>query len=258
MRHEFQISPGHFVLPADLKISNANILSRIFNEVIAHSGDKLRIDCSKAYWISPFTVCWLAALVDNLRNIGKTGKIIVPKRESAKHQFDNLGVIPYLAPKRDSRSHRGTKGFSVTKLTEPSYSLAGRVVRLLTENLKGVENFHKALHFAIREVIENAFEHGQTDHCYMCAYSVPSKQLVRLCILDTGVGIPQSMISSGKYADIKDDLEAVDKASQKYVSSKSEDRGIGLYILRDVAEKNDATLTIVSGRAKLDISKNAR
>ncbi|TKJ42495.1 hypothetical protein CEE37_02075 [candidate division LCP-89 bacterium B3_LCP] len=148
--------------------------------------------------------------------------------------------------------------FPVTRLAEPSYPLAGQVTQILTEKLRGVENFHKAVHFAIREVIENSFEHGQTDHCYMCAYSVPSKQIVRLCILDTGIGIPESMITSQRYPDLRNDIDAVDKAAEYGVSSKSDERGIGLYLLRDVAEKNEASLTILSGKAKMDISKDIK
>lgn len=133
--------------------------------------------------------------------------------------------------------------------------MAGEVTGLLTKNLRGVENFHKALHFAIREIIENAFEHGQTDHCYMCAYSVPSKQIVRLCILDTGIGIPKSMRSNKAYSHIEDDWKIVEKASEYGVSSKAAERGIGLYLLRDVAQKNEAELTILSGMANIDISQ---
>jgi len=79
-----------------------------------------------------------------------------------------------------------------------------------------------------------------------------------LCILDTGIGIPESMRANSKYASLKDDLKAVEKASEYGVLSKAEDRGIGLYLLRDVAEKNEAELTLLSGYAKLDISQTVR
>lgn len=144
--------------------------------------------------------------------------------------------------------------YQFTRLKEPSYPLAGEVTRVLTSRLKGVENFHKAIHFTVRETIENSFEHGRTDHCFISAYSVPSKNVVRLCILDTGIGIPESLNSSGRYAERLEDTDAILHASEYGVSSKSTDRGIGLYILRDVVEKNEGTLTLISVSGSVEFS----
>ncbi|MCX6639168.1 MAG: ATP-binding protein [bacterium] len=249
---------GTFVsLPADLKISNAKRLNEVFNEVLKSGAGDIFIDAKGVYNISPFTACWFAALKDQLVELGRSIRIIPPEKEYALHQYSNLGIETYLKPEIPQTIPKKYSTFPVTKLTEPSYPLAGTVSKLLTERLRKVENFHKALHFAIREVVENSFEHGKTNQCYMCAYSVPSKQMVRLCILDTGIGIPASMRANPKYTNL-DDLEAVERASQYGVSSKAEERGIGLYLLRDVAEKNEAELTILSGHAKIDISKSIR
>ncbi len=231
-------------------------MSDIFVAALNFKGGKVIIDASRVYWVSPFTACWFAALKDELNGTGKELVVVPPERENALHQFFGLGIKHYFRPEMKYTAPKNFSTVPVTKLTEPSYPLAGRVTRLLTEKLRGGENFHKALHFAIREVIENAFEHGQTDHCYMCAYSVPSKRIVRLCILDAGIGIPSSMRQSERYRRLTDDCDTVIKASEYGVSSKEEERGIGLYLLRDVAEKNEAELTILSGRAKVDISKS--
>jgi len=259
MKQKYLQKPGHFILPADLKISRAPVLTSIFVEALQCAERKIVIDASKVWWISPFTACWFAAFRDKLAAIDKVCEIIPPKlHDNARNQFLGLGIEKYLNPATSQTLPKWFSTFPVTKLTESSYPLAGQVTGLLTETLRGVENFHKALHFAIREIIENAFEHGQTNHCYMCAYSVPSKKIVRLCILDTGIGIPESMRSSSKYSQLTDDLDAVEKASEYGVSSKAEERGIGLYLLRDVAEKNEAELTILSGQAKIDITKTVR
>ncbi len=254
MKSEIIHQPGYFLLPADSMISRASRLTNIFVEALHCNESKVIVDASRVYWISPFTACWFAALKDHLEVINKEYEIIPPSRENALHQFAGLGIARYLSSSAIQTHPKWFSTFPVTKLIEPSYPLAGQVAKILTEKLQGIENFHKALHFAVREIIENAFEHGQTNHCYMCAYSVPSKRIVRLCILDTGIGIPKSMRSSKRYADLKDDLQAVEKASEYGVSSKAEERGIGLYLLRDVAEKNEAVLTILSGKAKVDIS----
>jgi hypothetical protein len=251
-------APGYFILPADLKISAVSILTEIFEAALTFQGDEITIDASKAYWISPFTACWFAALKDELDKINRNYTVKPPMRSSANHQYKGLGIEKYFSRERIQEVPRYFSTFPVTKLNEPSYPLAGEVTSLLARQLSKVENFHKALHFAIREVIENSFEHGCVDHCYMCAYAVPSKQVVRLCILDTGIGIPASMRGNERFKTLTDDIEVVEKASEYGISSKAAERGIGLYLLRDVAQKNEADLTIISGHARVDISKEIR
>ncbi len=68
------------------------------------------------------------------------------------------------------------------------------------------------------------------------------------------MGIPDSLRSNPKWEDISNDLEAVKRATEYGVSSKSEDRGIGLYILKDFVEKNKGELSIISGRAHINLA----
>jgi len=258
LKKKYKPESSHYILPADAKIASAPVLSEILENIRSSVSSEITVDLSKVYWISPFTACWFAALIETCTNENKRLITISPQRENAEHQWINLGIAHYLDPKAPKSVESRYSTFPVTRLTEPSYPLAGQVTRLLTEKLRGVENFHKALHFAIREVIENTFEHGQTDHCFMCAYSVPSRQVVRLCILDTGIGIPNSMRTSQKYSSITEDHQLIESASEYGVSSKSADRGIGLYVMRDVTQKNEAQLTILSGKAKIDITKSIK
>jgi len=244
-------------LGTDAKFSAAERLTEVYNNILQSAEEEIKIDAKRVYWVSPFTACWFAALYDQINLQGKVLKLTEPERDNAVHQWHNLGISKYLGFSRKIISRTNLPAFPVTRLTEPSYPLAGRVKEILTSRLKGAENFHKALHFAIRETVENAFEHGQTKHCYMCAYSVPTKNLVRLCILDTGIGIPNSMRSSQRYR-IESNVEAVKLSSNYGISSKAEDRGIGLYILRDVVEKNEGILSILSGNALVDISKKIK
>lgn len=246
------------VLGADLSFNSAQKLTEVFRSALEDDCDELVIDASKAYWVSPFTACWFAALVDKLQSLGKSVTIVEPLRDNAKHQWHNLGISYYLGLSKERKAYSRLPSFPVTKLTEPSYALAGKVKDILASPLKGAENFHKALHFAVREIVENTFEHGQVDQCYICAYAVPTKNVVRLCILDTGIGIPDSMRQSAQYNELSSDVETVELASEYGVSSKRTDRGIGLYILRDVAEKNDGTLSILSGQALVEISSQVK
>ena len=250
--------PKHINLGSDGKFSAADKLAGIYRDLLQGSETEYLVDASRIYWVSPFTACWFGALNDQAALRGCSLKIIEPKRDNALHQWHNLGISKYLGLSEEVKPASNLPSFPITKLTEPSYPLAGKVIKILTSDLRGAENFHKALHFAIREIIENAFEHGQTNHCYMCAYSVPTKKIVRLCILDSGIGIPDSIRTNQRYNDIQNDVEAVELASNYGVSSKSEDRGIGLYILRDVVEKNEGSLSILSGNALVEFTSEVK
>ncbi len=245
---------GKIIFGADLKISMAPRFGEVSNYIKELDVDKVLLDASKAYWVSPFTACWLASLCDTILESGRTIEILPPSRDNARHQWNNLGIDEYLGKPLRLSKFRQHPAFAVTKLTEPSYPLASNVTKMLAEPLKGVGNFYKALLFTIREIIENCFEHGKTDHCYMCAYSIPSKNVVRLCILDGGIGIPASLRLNRKFSQNEDDLDLVEQALEYGVSSKTEDRGIGMYILRDVVENNSGKLSICSGKAFMEIS----
>lgn len=247
-------TPRKIVLGADAKFSCAVKLIDVHNTIVNSEDIDFEIDASKVYWISPFTACWFAALKDECDSLDKKIHVIEPERDNAIHQWRNLGISRYLGLSRELVPIEGLPAVEVTRLNQPNYPFAGKVMRILSDTLSPVENFHKALHFAIRETIENCFEHGETDHCYVCAYSVKTKNRVRLCIYDTGIGIPDSLRSNPKWKTISDDIDAVKRSTEYGVSSKTEDRGIGLYILKDFTEKNKGELSILSGKAQINLA----
>jgi anti-sigma regulatory factor (Ser/Thr protein kinase) len=229
----------------------------VFNEAITADSDLITLDASQVYWVSPFTACWFAAIKDKLNMAKKELHVIPPERDNALHQWVDLGIGQYLGIGSTARSMRHLPAFIVSRLNEPSYPLASEVTKLLTANLKGGEGFGKALHFAIREVVDNAFEHGGVNHCYLAAYSVPNKHIVRLCILDTGIGIPNSLRHNVEFSSGYDDLDLVERAMRKGVSGKSAGRGIGLYLLADTVTRNEgASFGILSGNARVEIMKD--
>ncbi len=161
--------PIEIVIPADPKYSSAEKLIDVFNLIVCSETDDLVVNASNVYWVSPFTACWIAALKDKCDTLGKKIQIIDPIRDNAIHQWKNLGIKKYLGFTKESEPLSRQPAVEVTKLKEPSYPFAGKILRILSDALNPVENFNKALHFAIRETIENCFEHDETDHCYVCA-----------------------------------------------------------------------------------------
>ncbi len=244
-----------FALPADTKFSASPKMVEIFNHAIESDAKIITIDATRAYWVSPFTACWFAALRDKLEERGKSLTVNPPSRGNAIHQWERLGISSYLGMRLIPDFGKSVPSFRVARLTEPSYPLASDVTRLLTEKLKGAENFHKALHFVIREVIDNSFEHGRVNSCYMAAYSVPTKNLVRLCIFDCGIGVAASLRENTKYHLEESDLILTKLSLERGVSGKSSDRGIGLYLMSDTVSKNaGAEFSVLSGNALIKVS----
>jgi hypothetical protein len=79
--------------------------------------NKVTIDASRVYWISPFTACWFAALHDELAAIGRKYELVPPSRKNAMHQFTGLGIAKYLNSAASLRKSRSFSTFPVTKLT---------------------------------------------------------------------------------------------------------------------------------------------
>jgi hypothetical protein len=103
---------------------------------------------------------------------------------------------------------------------------------------------------SIQEVLTNVFDHSKSDDgCFDCAQYYPIKKTIRLCITDFGIGILSSL--KKKYR-IRTDLDAIKLAVQRGITSRSQSAGFGLSNIRDFLKVNEGTLTIVSGRGKVN------
>jgi two-component sensor histidine kinase len=101
----------------------------------------------------------------------------------------------------------------------------------------------------LKEVFQNAFQHARSETgVYACAHSDRARHMVRLCVMDKGVGIFRHLRSNPKYENVSDDLAAIRLVIQKGVSGVPQSfRGLGLYYLTKLLEDIGGELVMASG-----------
>lgn len=131
---------------------------------------------------------------------------------------------------------------------------AHRIAHMLTRNNDGA--ITETLTYAIREIMRNVVEHGQTSHIWYAAQYWPTKNKVEVSILDEGVGLLHSLSRNPKL-NIDSNQKATFLALQPGVSGVSKDKrrrsdgdwvnsGYGLYMTSSLCQAG-GDFTICNG-----------
>lgn len=131
----------------------------------------------------------------------------------------------------------------------------------LTETLISQDSgdVFETLSYSIREIMRNAVEHAQTDSFGICSQYWPSKGRAEVAIVDSGIGLAQSL-ASNPHIDASDDKKAINYALMPAVSGKAYkgspkqrtqshwvNSGFGLYMTSRIC-RNGGNFFISSGK----------
>lgn len=130
------------------------------------------------------------------------------------------------------------------------------------------EKFQGWMTFVIRELLRNIPEHSQSETIWYCAQYWERQDLVKLAILDEGVGVSKSLADSSEFRELfKNDYEALQLALEPGVSgtfsssrrSKGtgdwENSGYGLYMVSQMCAKLGTSFIIASGDSAIQIKE---
>jgi hypothetical protein len=130
--------------------------------------------------------------------------------------------------------------------------------------------FYDFVEYAVSELINNVNQHA-IGKGFISAQYYPSKgDMVQICIADIGIGIRNSFLDSHSPLSSKasSDREAIELALSPEASSKThikdpytggtENKGVGLTILREIIVQTGSNFVIVSGEAGIYISNNSQ
>jgi len=125
--------------------------------------------------------------------------------------------------------------------------------------------FYSSLVYSVSELVKNVQQHSMgTGH--IIAQEYPSKDRVKVAIVDTGIGIWESFRASGSphSSKISSDADAIKVALDFQVSSKThipdpfsreevhENAGVGLTFLKGLAEETGGVCRIISNKGGYD------
>ena len=233
---ELKNNPQNTKQEAIFNLSQTEYISVLGILLIKHSSEILRLNnCEcKVYYGKPKKDSLMAWF---LRAMG------VVKDESS----DNLQA--YLDTIRVK--------INVCLNAKESLKAVNKLIPIIKSDIKPSDTVLKALNWALWEIVDNAGVHGyramgsmETDYkkpVYFCAFSY--KDDIDIAVLDSGQGVYQSFVNSGKdkYKHIKNN-EALALAIKDKESGHPEGSpGFGLFGCSEIARKANGKLVIISG-----------
>lgn len=96
--------------------------------------------------------------------------------------------------------------------------IAQELATKLTREYRG--NLYSTVAYSFREILRNVAEHSHADEFGYCAQYWPSKNLVEIAIIDTGIGLRQSL-QDNPHLSIDTDREAILHALMPGISGKA-------------------------------------
>ncbi|MFM9891374.1 hypothetical protein [Achromobacter xylosoxidans] len=259
-------------LPQNLSLINAiNFCNRMWREPI---GTEVIFDCGRMQHVEPFTMAYVSAEIKRFSEIEGRG---VSFTNYQHHTFAAHMGFFHAAGVNFGNQPGQAKGSSTyipltilrTKDLEAKahseYEPVGNIIESESTKLAKVllqkddGELVDALTFSLREIMRNVVEHSQSEVLEFCAQYWPTKSKVELVVLDSGVGVKESL-SKNPYLVIENDRDAIHLALMPAVSGKMfqgvkrqsnnvwQNSGFGLYMTNRLC-RNGGSFFICSGQS---------
>ena len=253
----------HLILPEQLK-------GAVFLPFMAELGsvdetDSVRIDFSGLRRITPGGLAALSSTIMTWRKRGQSVDLCGFDQCPILGYLQRMDLLKMLEINLDEEFQRhASKGrfVPVRRIEHDVQKMGAEVADCLApggaEYTHPLSNIHSLVWYVLTETANNVRQHSSGSG-FMTAQVNVTEGFVRLAISDNGKGIRRSFLDAGlPWAESLDDTSAILKALESRVSSKGAptNEGVGLTLVRRLAELTDAWLLIVSGCGVVRIEPN--
>lgn len=152
------------------------------------------------------------------------------------------------------------KSLQNSNIGQLSTEIAECIAPELSEEMDTTKTgFFDCIEYSVSELGNNTVQHSLCKLSLVNAQYSEYKDFIRVAIVDNGIGIKESFFRTGSphQVEIETHMDAIHKALESETSSKthlsswgeSVNAGVGLTLLKSLAEKIDGTFTIFTGNA---------
>lgn len=237
------------------KLSTVAYADRIIKSCVdaQRSTKPLSFIFEKTTFIDPFAITVIAGTIQcclhaNDRKI----TYIPPKDKKLKDYLSQIGFNSFFHI-NGKNIHKDTSvELRQLEVLKPLY--IENLIILIDSKMQLSQGVKDSLKMSLQEILTNVFDHSKSEMgCFVCAQYYPAKMRIRLCITDFGVGILSNL---GKKYGISNDIEAIKLSVKEGVTSRPQTAGFGLTNIRNFVKMNEGTLTIISGKGKVNFYSN--
>lgn len=217
----------------------------------------IRLDLDGLVFLGPTAQAVVAAAFHRAisENLVLGGSVVVMPR--SKHLLGYLSRMdffrPIIGPLPEEFERREPEGFRPLQHFHEENSCY-QAARELKEAVREACHLDErvaaaALHVCLAELAENVLFHAETPHGgFAVAQGWQRKFEVEVAIVDAGQGVLASLKNNELYADIGDDVEAIERALEPMVTATPfRNTGLGLPLTRFLLQRNGGQLMVRSG-----------
>jgi anti-sigma regulatory factor (Ser/Thr protein kinase) len=204
-------------------------------------------------WMDPFAITVITGTIQCcLQTTQREIAYIPPEDKKLNDYLSQIGFNTFFHL-NGREIHRDTS-VELSQLTALNPLYIENLIILIDSKMRLSQGVKDSLKMSIQEILTNVFDHSKSENgCFVCAQYYPAKRTIRLCITDFGVGILSNL--KKKYR-ISTDIEAIKKSVEEGVTSRPQSAGFGLTNIRNFLKVNEGTITIISGKGKVNFYSN--
>jgi anti-sigma regulatory factor (Ser/Thr protein kinase) len=234
------------------------LMQRLAKEL--DSDSEVVLNAEKVNWISPCGTILLADFAIKRLQLNKKVSIKMPDHNETKQYIISSGLLKIT---------QSTNINDVVDANNIQLRLLHRMEPMVPEALsdfiahpaRNVNDDEKyLLRMWITELLTNANDHAKSDFGFwVCGRYNPSDHNIRICVADSGIGIKQSLVNAGKLPKNIGDAEAIEKALEEGMTSRTgKTGGLGLKHISSYVKSHGGSLTIFSGRGKAYLARKMK
>lgn len=275
----------NIIVPSYLKFEKTLEFINTFKSL--RENRKYIFDFKNLIHIDPFSLLCLSSEIALFKRNNPNSEFCVKNHEHRTYEahmgfFQSFGVKygKETGEANNNNNYIPITLYSVKEIKQEAQDLVINPAELLTKKSKEIstiltrnscDELKEVLTFCIREIFRNIVEHSKTDKFGFCAQFLPTKNKVIFSVLDTGIGIKESL-SENPLLSLKNDLEAIYESLKPGISGKVyegskkttnsidaetwRNSGYGLYMTSNIC-KNGGEFFIASKGSGLILNQNS-
>ena len=259
---------GEYIMPSVRKIVLPKLVNESWsNTLMKRLGQELDtdetviLDAERVCWISPCGTILLSSFALRRLMAKKAVQIILPSNTEPRQYIENSGLLKIT---------RSTNMLDAIDVNNVQLRLLHKMEPLVPESLsefvthqaRNVDDDEKyLLRMWITELLTNANDHAISADFgfWVCGIYNNSDHNIRICVADSGIGIKQSLVNAEKLPRNISDGEAIVKALEEGMTSRTgKTGGLGLKHISSYVKSHGGSMTILSGTGKVYLARKTK
>ncbi len=244
---------NQFIFPRKINWTTFSTFNNLVNNSQANFTNELILDFTNVVSAYPNGMVPIIAVLETKFPESKV-EIRFPNDSNVHNLFQKNGWYYYISPHNFPPESSSTYRYGLHRFStdEELNNTVNYLLGWVLQTGKFAKGVPQAFEWMTNELAGNVLVHSKAKHGWVEVALYPDNKILSIVVCDTGIGIPNSMRQA--FPDLRSDLDALEKAIQKEVTSKPDfGQGNGLSGSIALALEGKGHFLVASGHAKLKV-----